>query len=74
MTREEFLNEYQPEYKTWASKGEVESPSDAKIEQGWVVEHPRHTLFNWYMRRADERLAKLEAKVAWLESKLAENS
>ena len=75
MTREEFLQEYHPQHKTWAAEAEpanIKTPSDARIARGWVVEQPQHTYFNWHMHRTDTRLAQLEARVAWLEKCLAE--
>lgn len=69
ITREEFLNEYQSPYKSWASQADatnIKTPSDARIVGGWVVEQPLHTYFNWHMNRTDTRLAALEAEIAWL--------
>jgi hypothetical protein len=74
ITREEFLHEYVPEYKSWASQAsaaDIKTPTDARIVSGWVVEQPLHTYFNWHMNRTDDRLTQLEARVAWLEKCLA---
>lgn len=67
ITRSEFLDEYKPEHPIWARDGEKETPSEGRILTGWVVEQPKHTVFNWHMNRTDNRLVLLEAKVAWLE-------
>ena len=75
ITREEFLNEYQSSYVSWAAQAEdahIKEPTEARINSGWVVEQPKHTYFNWHMHRTDSRLQELEAKVAWLEKCLAE--
>lgn len=77
VTREEFLQEYQCEHPSWACDAEpqhIKEPSEARIRRGWVIEQPLHSFFNWHMHRADERLRALEARVAWLESRLAETT
>lgn len=74
MTREEFLEEFRSGYPVWGSKAmpsDMGKPSSERILQGWVVERPPHTLFNWHMHRTDTRLDALEARVAWLEQQLA---
>ncbi len=77
VTREEFLQEYHSEYPSWACDAEaqhIKEPSEARIRHGWVIEQPLHSYFNWHMNRTDERLLALEARVAWLESRLAEGT
>lgn len=74
ITRAEFLSEFQPEHPSWACDAppqHITTPSEARIRQGWVIEKPMHTFFNWYMNQADTRIASLEARVAWLEKCLA---
>ena len=72
---QDFLKTYKPEHKIWASKAldaDVKAPEDVKLLQGWTIEKPRHNFFNWHMKRTDERLEHLEARIAWLESILKE--
>lgn len=75
MTYEEFRAAWEPAFQVWASEADpadvVEPPAE-KICQGWVAERPPHTTFNWHQRRVDQRLEELEAKVAWMETILAE--
>ena len=74
INRDEFLNEYQSEHISWASEAQdsdIKTPSDERIKKGWVVEQPKHTYFNWFFNRSDERIKQLEARVAWLEKCLA---
>ena len=74
ITRDEFLNEYRSEYISWASEAQdanIKTPSDERIKSGWAVEQPKHTYFNWFFNRSDERVRNLEARVAWLEKCLA---
>lgn len=76
-TRDEFLNEYRSLYKDWAQDAgpeHIKEPDEARICQGWVIEQPLHTYFNWHMNRTDRRLRNLEARVAWLEKCLGQNS
>lgn len=67
-----YENSYESNYPVWASAEGAgkEAPSDNKILQGWVIEKPKHTYFNWWQNRTDKRIEELEAKIAWLESKL----
>ena len=74
ITRAEFLKEYKPTHIAWASgapSADIKTPTDARIRNGWAVEQPPHTYFNWHMNRCDTRLTDLEAHVAWLEKCLA---
>ncbi len=76
MTRDEFLNEYRSTHKDWAGSAgseHIKEPSPERIDQGWVIEQPQHTFFNWHMNRTDRRLRNLEARVAWLEKCLGQN-
>lgn len=76
-TRAEFLNEYRSLYMDWAKDAgpeHIKEPDESRIRQGWVIEQPLHTYFNWHMNRTDRRLRELEAKVAWLEKCLGQNS
>lgn len=45
--------------KIWANSGAVVTPSDAKIEQGWIVEQPGHQTENWINKKHDTALAHL---------------
>lgn len=75
ITRDEFIKEFASEYVDWACDAPVEhirKPSESRVRQGWVVEQPLHTYFNWHMNRSDKRIRELEARVAWLEKCLAE--
>ncbi len=68
-----YANTFKPTYQAWAStaaRADVTEPSQAKVLQGWVIEKPRHAYFNWWQNRTDKRIEMLEAKIAWLESKL----
>ena len=73
VTREDFMFEYVSPYAPWAAKAlavNIKVPSPERIAQGWVIEQPTHTYFNWHMNRTDMRLVELEARVAWLEKRL----
>lgn len=75
-TKEEFLNEYQSIYRDWAANADPENikePTEERVVQGWVIEQPLHTFFNWHMNRTDRRLRDLEARIAWLEKCLGQN-
>lgn len=75
ITREDFIFEYVSPYPTWASKAlaaNIKVPTLERIVQGWVIEQPTHTYFNWHMNRTDMRLNELEARVIWLEKRLEE--
>ena len=39
--------------KIWASLGDVEAPTDAKMETGWVAEVPKAQVENWVQNRQD---------------------
>lgn len=39
--------------KIWASLGDVETPTDAKMETGWVAEVPKAQVENWVQNRQD---------------------
>lgn len=43
----------------WAANGEKTAPTDAKINQGWVVEIPPHQYENWISNRQDQMLAHI---------------
>ena len=50
----------------WASEAaeqHILAPSAEKIAEGWGVENPPHEYFNWWMHRADSRLAEMEKPV-----------
>ena len=50
----------------WASEAaeqHILAPSAEKIASGWGVENPPHEYFNWWMNRADNRLAELEQPI-----------
>lgn len=75
ISREDFIFEYVSQHPTWGAKAlpaNIREPSVERIAQGWVIEQPLHTYFNWHMNRTDKRLVELEARVSWLERKLAE--
>lgn len=49
-----------PEFNTvWATNGEKTAPTEAKINQGWVVEIPPHQYENWISNRQDQMLAHI---------------
>lgn len=75
ITKEEFLAEYQSAYPTWASKAlpaDIKEPAPARVANGWAIEQPPHTYFNWHMNRTDKRLVDLEARLAWLDRQLGQ--
>lgn len=39
--------------KIWAALGDVETPTDAKMETGWVAEVPKAQVENWVQNRQD---------------------
>lgn len=39
--------------KIWAALGDVETPTDAKMETGWVAEVPKAQVENWIQNRQD---------------------
>ena len=39
--------------KIWASLGDVETPTDVKMETGWVAEVPKAQVENWVQNRQD---------------------
>jgi len=43
--------------KIWGSSGDVISPSDTKIQTGWVVEIPPRQWFNWLDNKQDQAIA-----------------
>ena len=43
--------------KIWATSGVVQTPSDSKIAQGWVVELPPYQYDNWLCNRQDTFIA-----------------
>ena len=43
----------------WASSGDVLSPSNTKIQQGWAPEIPPRQWFNWLHNRQDTAIASL---------------
>lgn len=68
-----FKKNYTSNIPVWASTAntrDVKTPGDAKIKTGWVIEKPSHATMNFWQKRTDERIAELEAKVAWLVSEL----
>ena len=70
VSKQDFINEYQSEYPTWAARAtpaNIKQPTATRIANGWVIEQPTHTFFNWHMNRTDGRLRELEARMAWLE-------
>lgn len=42
------------------------------MANGWAIEQPPHTYFNWHMNRTDKRLVDLEARLAWLDQQLGQ--
>ena len=73
ITKDEFITEYQSPYPTWAAKAlpaDIKEPSLARVANGWAIEQPPHTYFNWHMNRTDKRLVSLEASLAWLEQQV----
>lgn len=76
QTFEAFFNNYVSPYETWALRAkaaDAKDPGDDKIRQGWTIEKPSHSTMNYWQKRTDTRLKKLEAKIEWLESQLAGN-
>jgi hypothetical protein len=49
----------QPLSILWAETGDVVSPIDAKISEGWLVEAPARQHMNWWMNRTDTNMAYL---------------
>lgn len=45
--------------KMWATSGVKETPSDSKIQQGWVVELPPYQFDNWLENRQDTFIAHI---------------
>ena len=43
--------------KIWATSGVVQTPSDSKIAQGWVIELPPYQYDNWLCNRQDTFIA-----------------
>lgn len=73
ITKDEFIAEYQSPYPTWAARAlpaDIKEPSLARVANGWAIEQPPHTYFNWHMNRTDNRLVSLEAHLAWLEQQV----
>ena len=57
----------------WAARAlpaDIKEPSLARVANGWAIEQPPHTYFNWHMNRTDNRLVSLEAHLAWLEQQV----
>ena len=49
---------------------DIKEPSLARVANGWAIEQPPHTYFNWHMNRTDNRLVSLEAHLARLEQQV----
>lgn len=45
--------------KIWSSSGDTISPSDTKIQTGWVVEIPPRQWFNWLDNKQDQAIAHI---------------
>lgn len=45
--------------KVWSSAGDIISPSDTKIQQGWSVEIPPRQWFNWLDNKQDQAIAHI---------------
>lgn len=45
--------------KIWSSAGDVISPSDTKIANGWAVEIPPRQWFNWLDNKQDQAIAHI---------------
>ena len=43
-------------YGLWAENGNIEQPSNEKVELGWVIEKPRNETMNWLQNRQDKML------------------
>ena len=46
----------------WATNGDKTQPSDAKIQQGWVVEAVPRQTWNWFENRQDQNIAYMLQK------------
>ena len=43
-------------YGLWAENGNIEQPSNEKVELGWIIEKPRNETMNWLQNRQDRML------------------
>ena len=41
-------------YGLWAENGNIEQPSNEKVELGWIIEKPRNETMNWLQNRQDK--------------------
>jgi hypothetical protein len=60
-----FFTGQLPRWATGASAAVTPEPSEGKKDAGWAaVERPPHQYFNWWMRRAYERLLEVDGILA----------